>query len=131
VLRAPWKKIVCTPTDISVKTHMTAAMVKQIEATGTPVARYVARFAMLTPGADIMWDELAAAAWIDPSIITRSEARFMSVDVDRGAGYGNTLTWNPNDNVHPATQPVQIQFDLDSEKFYRMFVSLMTSPTPR
>jgi purine nucleosidase len=95
------------------------------------VARYVARFAMLTPGADIMWDELAAAAWIDPSIITRSEVRFMSVDVDRGAGYGNTLTWNSNDNVHPATQPVQIQFDLDSEKFYRMFVSLMTSPTPR
>jgi purine nucleosidase len=131
VLRARWKKIVCTPTDISVKTHMTAAMVKQIEAAETPVARYVARFAMLTPGADIMWDELAAAAWIDPSIITRSEARFMSVDVDRGAGYGNTLTWNSNDGVHPATQPVQIQFDLDSEKFYRMFVSLMTSPTPR
>ena len=50
VLRAPWKKIVCTPTDISVKTHMTAALVKQIEASGTPLARYIARFAMLTPG---------------------------------------------------------------------------------
>ena len=50
VLRAPWKKIVCTPTDISVKTHMTAAMVKQIEAGGTPLARYIAKFAMLTPG---------------------------------------------------------------------------------
>src|SRR5450755_405381 len=48
VLRAPWKKIVCTPTDVSVKTRMTAAMVKQIEAGGTPLARYVAKFAMLT-----------------------------------------------------------------------------------
>ena len=48
VLRAPWKKIVCTPTDISVKTKMTAAMVKQIEAAGTPIARYIAKFAMLT-----------------------------------------------------------------------------------
>ncbi len=92
VLRAPWKKIVCTPTDISVKTHMTAAMVKQIEASGTPLARYIARFAMLTPGADIMWDELAAAAWIDPTLITKSETRYMGVDLDRGAGYGNTLT---------------------------------------
>lgn len=130
VLRAPWRKIVCTPTDISVKTHMTAAMVKQIEAAGTPVARYVAKFAMLTPGADIMWDEITAAAWLDPGIITRSETRYMSVDVDYGAGYGNTLTWDVKDNSHPRTQQVEIQFDLDLEKFYRMFVELMSSPTP-
>ncbi len=128
VLRAPWKKIVCTPTDISVKTYMTAAMVKQIEAAGTPVARYVAQFAMLTPGADIMWDELAAASWIDPSIITRTESRYMTVDLDRGGGYGNTLTWSADDKQHPATQRVEIQFDLDVEKFYRMFVGLMTAP---
>jgi len=130
VLRAPWKKIVCTPTDISVKTHMTAALVEEIEAAGTPVARYVARFAMITPGADIMWDELAAAAWIDPSILTRSEMRYMSIDLDRGAGYGNTLTWALNETVRPAPRPVEIQFDLDTKKFYRMFVDLMTAPTP-
>jgi purine nucleosidase len=130
VLRAPWKKIVCTPTDISIKTHMTAALVKQIEASGTPLTRYIARFAMLTPGADIMWDELAAAAWIDPTLITRSETRYMAVDLDRGAGYGNTLTWAAKDTLRPAAQPVQIQLDLDAEKFYRMFAALMTAPTP-
>jgi purine nucleosidase len=130
VLRAPWKKIVCTPTDISIKTHMTAALVKQIEASGTPLARYIARFAMLTPGADIMWDELAAAAWIDPALITKSEIRHMAVDLDRGAGYGNTLTWAANDTSRPAARPVEIQIDLDTEKFYRMFVALMSGPTP-
>ena len=41
VLRAPWKKIVCTPTDISLKTRLTPAMIKQIGAAGTPLARYV------------------------------------------------------------------------------------------
>ncbi|HEV2399983.1 MAG TPA: nucleoside hydrolase [Candidatus Sulfotelmatobacter sp.] len=130
VLRAPWKKIVCTPTDISVKTQMTAALVKEIESAGTPIARYIPKFAMLTPGADIMWDELAAAAWLDPTIITRSETRFMSVDLDHGATYGNTLTWTQDANPAPATQKVQIQFDLDTAKFYRMFVKLMTGPTP-
>src|SRR5215469_4439134 len=131
VLRAPWKKIVCTPVDISVKTSFTPAMAKQIEASGGPVARYVAKFAILTPpGADIMWDELAAAAWMDPSIITRSESRFMSVDLDHGVGYGNTLTWAADDKSHPPTQRVEIQLDLDAEKFYRMFVGLMTAPTP-
>jgi inosine-uridine nucleoside N-ribohydrolase len=127
VLRAPWKKIVCTPTDVSVKTHMTAALVKQIEASETPIGKYIAKFAMLTPGADIMWDELAAAAWIDPSIITRSETRFMSVDIDHGAGYGNTLTWT---SAQPGTRPVEIQFDVDAAKFYRMFAELMMAKTP-
>jgi len=131
VLRAPWKKIVSTPTDISVKTHMTAQMVKQIEASGTPLARYLVKFAMLTPGADIMWDELAAAALLDPTIITRSETRYMSVDLDHDAGYGNTLTWSLKDKAHPPAQPVEIQFDLDSAKFYRMFLDLMMATTPR
>jgi purine nucleosidase len=130
-LRAPWKKIVCTPTDISVKTHMTPALAKQIEASGTPLARYVARFAMFTPGADIMWDELAAAAWIDPTLITKSETRYMTVDLDHGAGYGNTLTWSADGNPRLGAQLVEIQFDLNTEKFYQMFVSLMTAPTPK
>jgi len=130
VLRAPWKKIVCTPTDTSIKTHMTSALVKQIEASGTPLARYIFRFAMLTPGADIMWDELAAAAWIDPTLITKRETCYLAVDLDHGAGYGNTLTWATNDTFKPAAQLVEIQIDLDVEKFYRMFVALMTAPTP-
>jgi inosine-uridine nucleoside N-ribohydrolase len=105
-------------------------LVKPIEASGTPLARYIARFAMLTPGADIMWDELAAAAWIDPSLITKSEKRYMAVDLDRGAGYGNTLTWAITDGTKLTAQPVEIQFDLDTEKFYRMFTALMEAPTP-
>jgi len=131
VLRAHWKKIVCIPTDISLKVHLTPALVKQIEASDTPIAQYISRFAMYTPGADVMWDELAAEAWIDPSLITKRETRYMSVDLDRGAGYGNTLTWSDKDKPAVALQPVEIQMDLDTEKFYKLFVSLMTAPTPK
>jgi purine nucleosidase len=130
VLRAPWKKIVCTPTDISVKTRLTPEMIKQIDAGGTALSYYVAHFYQLAPGADIMWDELAAAAWIDPTLITKRETRYMSVDLDRGAGYGNTLTWSEKDKPAYVVQPVEIQVDLDQEKFCRMFVRLMTAPTP-
>src|ERR1700693_2211581 len=121
VLRAPWKKIVCTPTDISVKTSLTPAMIQQIDKAGTPLAHYVARFYQSFPGADIMWDELAAAAWIDPAIITKRETRYMSVDLDRGAGYGNTLTWSERDKPGVTGPPGEGQMDLDTEKFYRMF----------
>ena len=127
VLRAPWKKIVCTPVDISIKTLLTPAMVKQIASSGTPLARYIARFYQEGMGFDFMWDELAAGAWMDPSVITKSETRYMSVDTDHGAGYGNTLTWGENDRPTVTVEPVEIQMDLDKEKFYQMFMDLVTT----
>lgn len=77
-----------------------------------------------------MWDELAAAAWIHPTLITKRESRYMDVELDRGAGYGNTLTWAEKDKPKVVMQPVEIQVDLDTQKFYQMFVTLMTAPTP-
>jgi inosine-uridine nucleoside N-ribohydrolase len=130
VLRAPWKKITCTPVDISLKTRLTPELVKQIDASGTALAHYVSQFYQPGIGAATMWDELAAAAWIDPTLITKKETRYMSVDIDHGAGYGNTLTWGEKDKPKITLQPVEIQMDLDSEKFYRMFVDLMSAPTP-
>jgi len=129
-LGAPWKKIVCTPVDISIKTALTPQMVKEIERSGTPLAKYLARFYQAGQGAQYMWDELAAAAWLDPSLITKTETRYMSVDIDRGAGYGNTLTWIDKDKPDQVGTPVEIQMDLDNEKFNRMFIALMTAPTP-
>ena len=131
VLRAPWKKITCTTVDISVKTSLTPAMVKRIAASGTPQGQYIAKFYQSFTGADIMWDELAAAAWIDPSIITKKETRFMSVNLDRGAGYGDTLTWFERDKPAITVRPVEIQVDLDNAKFDRMFEALMSAPPPK
>ena len=52
----------------------------------------------------------------------------MGVDLDHGAGYGNTLTWDVKDSLKPAATAVEIQFDLDTEKFYKIFVDLMARP---
>jgi purine nucleosidase len=130
VLHANWKKIICTPVDISIKTRLTQAMVDEIAKAGTPLALYVAQYYMRGPGADFMWDELAAAAWIDPSIITKRDVRYMAVDTDHSASYGNTLTWLEGDKPKRQLQRVEILVDLDSEKFYRMFIDLMRAPTP-
>ena len=54
----------------------------------------------------------------------------MSVNLDPGPGYGDTLTWLEKDKPGIPVHPVEIQVDLDKEKFYRMFVSLMSAPTP-
>ncbi len=91
VLRAPWKKITVTTVDISVKTHMTRAMIDEIAKAGTPSAQYIGKWA----DDELLWDELAAAAWIDPSIITKEELLAMDIDISHAAGYGNTLVWLP------------------------------------
>jgi purine nucleosidase len=126
VLRAPWKKITCTLVDISVKTKLTPEMIAQIKTAGTPLALYVAKYFQPGPGNDYMWDELAAEAWLDPTIITDRETRYMDVDIDHGAAYGNTLTWTDRDKPAIQLQPVEIQLDLDKEKLYKMFIGLMT-----
>ena len=96
-LTAPWKKIVCTTVDISVKTRLTADLIDRIKAADTPAARYIGKYARLRGNYNYLWDELAAAAWLDPSLITKQETLFMDVNLDRGAGYGNTLTWTEHD----------------------------------
>ena len=53
----------------------------------------------------------------------------MGVDIDHGAGYGNTLTWTSKDDLKVTTQPVEVQVDLDTKRFYDMFVHLMSAPS--
>ncbi len=93
-------------------------------------SRYIARFYQPSDGNDYMWDELAAAAWIDPTLITKQETRYLNVDTGHGAAYGNTLTWTDRDRPGIATQPVTVQMELDKVRFYDMFVNLMSAPTP-
>src|SRR5580700_2229485 len=130
VLRAPWKKITATTVDISIKTRLTAEMIKEISAANTPLAKYVAKYFQPGLGSDYMWDELAAIAWLDPAIITKRETLYMAVDIDRGANYGNTLTWSARDKPKLPVREVEVLGDLDKEKFYREFIHLMTGPTP-
>jgi inosine-uridine nucleoside N-ribohydrolase len=131
VYHAPWKKIVCTPVDISVKTRLTADLINRIKAADSPAAQYIAKYSSLRGNYNYLWDELSAAAWLDPSIITKKETLFLDVDLGRGAGYGNTLSWTEHYKPKLDLPAVEVQDDLDLEKFYKMFVDLLSAPTPK
>jgi len=131
VLRAPWKKITCTTVDISVKTRMSQELIDHVKLGTTPVARYIGTYARVHGTYNYLWDELASAAWLDPSLIAKKETRYMDVNLDRGVGYGDTLTWTDTDKPTRDLRPVEIQVDLDTERFYKMFVDLLTAETPR
>src|ERR1700704_817130 len=130
VFRAPWKKMVCTTVDISVKTRMTQDLINRIKAGNSPAAHYVGTYARLFGEYNYLWDELAAAAWLEPSLITKKETRFMDVDISRGANYGNILTWSDKDKPKIELKPGGVQGDLDAERFYKTFVDLLKADTP-
>ncbi len=124
VLRAPWKKVTITPIDISVKTRFTTEMKATISKANTPVTQYLDKYSL--PG--YMWDEIAGAALIDPSIITGQKQLYMDIDVDHGASYGKTIFWDAKAQVPPYLRLANVQFDIDAEKFYKLYIELMTRP---
>lgn len=124
VLRAPWKKMTITPIDISVKTRYTNEMKAEIAKAHTPVTDYLDKYSL--PG--YMWDEIAGAALIDASIITGQKKLYMDIDIDHGASYGKTLFWDETAAVPPYERPANVQFDIDAEKFYKIYMDLMMRP---
>ena len=123
-MRAPWKKITITPIDISVKTMLNPAVRAAIAKADTPVARYLTKYA----AESFMWDELSAAAMIDPSIITGQKQLYVDIDVDHGPGYGETLFWGLQAQVPPYERLATVQFEVDAPKLYDLYVKLMTQP---
>lgn len=131
VLLAPWNKVVCTTVDISVKTRLTETLIDEIKAANVPAAKYVGTYAHLRGQYNYLWDELASLAWLDPSLITAKDTKYLDVDLNRGAAYGDTLSWTEQDKPAIHGPQVEIQVDLDLQKFYREFVDLLSAPTPR
>jgi inosine-uridine nucleoside N-ribohydrolase len=128
VLRAHWPFVIATTVDVSVKTQLSPQMLEQIAAVKTPVAQYLAKYS--EPARSYLWDELAAAAWLDPSLITSERQTYMDVDIDHAAAYGDTLTWS--EQVKPGLELplVHAQMDVDMPRFAKFFVQLMTASTP-
>lgn len=127
VMSAPWKKITITPVDISVKTSLTDDIKGEIAKSSSPTAKYLTQFA--PPGGSFtgyMWDEIAAAALADPSIITRQQELYVNVDIGHGAGYGQTIFVEKEVKVPSWWKLATVQWDLDTQRFYKMYIDLMS-----
>jgi len=123
VLRADWPRVDVTTVDVSIKAPFTQRMLDEISKSQSPTARYIAAWSQ---DRYYMWDELAACAWLDPTLITKEELLYMDVDLSHGPAYGDTLTWT--EKLKPATgvRLVHAQVDVDLPRFQEMFVGLMT-----
>lgn len=126
-LHAPWKRIVQVPVDPSTKTLFTPEMIAKIGAAETPLAKYVAKYAESFP----LWDEIAAAVWLEPGIATRTEKMLVDIDTDNGAGYGNTLGWAVGKGPGLGEREVEVVFDVDVAKLNALVVERFTRAASR
>jgi len=125
VLHAHWPRIDLTTVDISIKTDFNKAMLDEISRSENPAAKYLAAY---TSDFYYCWDELAAAAWLDPSIITKEEKLYIDVSLSRGPSYGDTLSWSAANKPSLDLQLVHVQTDLDLPRFNKLFIDLMKAP---
>ena len=121
VLHEAWPRIVQIPVDPTTKTFFRKELYAEIGRAGTPVAVYVARYGEGFP----MWDELAAAVWLDPSLVKRSQKMLEDVAAGDGADYGSTLSWPIGRGPGLGEREVEVVQDVDVPRFERLTVKLL------
>lgn len=127
VLREPWKKITELPIDPTTKTFFKPEFIDIVGKGNTPFSAYLKQFGQSFP----MWDELAAAVWLDPSIVTRSQSLLVDIDTSFTAGYGNTLSWPLDGGPGMGERPVTVIEDIDLPAFEKMTLDLLTATTTK
>jgi inosine-uridine nucleoside N-ribohydrolase len=72
-----------------------------------------------------MWDETAAAAWLDPGLVRRRDRMAMDVAVDHGADYGATLSWAAGGGPGLGEPDIEVVRAIDIPGLERLFVRLL------
>ncbi len=116
-LTADWPKITCLGS-ITMKTRVDQALIDRVGAVDSPVARMIAKYIEKLP----LWDELAAAVIVDPSIATATVDGYMDVEIEHGINYGLTHVWPEAYRPHAGERVVTIVTDVDSGKLTEMFL---------
>ena len=126
VLHEPWKKITEVPIDPTTRTFFKPEFTREVAKGQAPFDAYLGQFGQSYP----MWDELAVAVWLDPSIVTRATILRVDVDTSFTAGYGSTLSWAVGEGPGLGERPVTVVFDVDVPRFERLAIGLLKAPTP-
>lgn len=124
VSRSPWKKIIVVPVDPSTVTQLTPDLRARLQRATTPnVAAILDHFQTGLP----MWDEIAAAAWLDPDVVTGWDTLYVDADTQFGPGYGDTLSWREGYQPGLGEQKAQVIRSIDPAKMEGLMLRLMAA----
>jgi len=124
VARSPWKRIIMVPVDPSTATQITPDLKKRLAAVASPDLSVA--LAGMEAGFPL-WDEIAAAVWLNPELISSSRDLYIDVDTHFGPGYGNTLSWDEHYQPGLGEQKTEVILEVDADGLYDLMEELMAN----
>jgi inosine-uridine nucleoside N-ribohydrolase len=119
-----------TPLNATRKTRFSREWFEKIAAANTPLTalikeRMAGRFEKDPNAGGQMYDQLAVAALIDPSLVTSVDL-YVDVDANRGPSYGTTVGGRKPWGGGEGARQMAVQHDVDFPRFIAMFVERVT-----
>ena len=128
VARSPWKKITVVPVDPSTATQLTPELLERLASAARPGIRAV--LAKWEPGFPL-WDEIAAAVWLDPTLVTEQDKLFIDFNTQFSASYGDMLSWRAGYQPGLGEQPADVVRSIDAKRMEALMVKLMANGARR
>jgi inosine-uridine nucleoside N-ribohydrolase len=126
VLSAPWPTVTVVA-DVSGDAKFSGEDSDQITAARTAISKYVIDYSRLDRSKDWpLWDELAAAILIDPTI-AKSDDTWLSINLDHGEDYGLVHVCNDQDVPASEKSKVRMVKSVDLKSFKARFVKCMSA----
>jgi inosine-uridine nucleoside N-ribohydrolase len=117
MLTAPWAKIVVIA-NVSNDLILDQPLADRIDAKKSPVTDLIVKNADNLP----LWDQLAVAIALDPTLVTKSVDAWMDVEIAQGPYYGSARLWPDTTRPHQGEQEVEFVTAVDSKRFLDGFI---------
>jgi len=128
-VRTPFADQLIVGLDVCGKYRFNKELFERIAAVNTPTAKmfkekYGPVFKKDPNYTRLVWDTIAAAVVIDPTLIVEEETRWVDVNSDYGLDYGRSLGYSKRGPA--GTQKARILFTIDEERFWNLMVDMLT-----
>jgi purine nucleosidase len=125
-LREKWAKVTTTTVDVSLKTRAEPEVLDGLAKAHSAAAQWVTRYTPRPLSPNYLWDEMAVAAWLDPSLIRGERFVYMDAATDHGAPYGDTLIYTDADKPSLTPSRVHAITDVDLPRLQQMIVDRLS-----
>jgi inosine-uridine nucleoside N-ribohydrolase len=134
VLRSAIPRIVLSPLNVSRKTGLTKEWYEKMVARPTPLTALLKetvgpRFAQDPGRRMLMYDQVAVASLVDPSLVTTTDL-YVDVDAHPGLDYGTSLGGAEPWPGAEGARMVSVQHDLDWKRFIELFIDRVSRASP-
>ena len=128
-VRAAFAEQLIVGLDVCEKYRFNKKLFERITAVNTPIAKmfkekYGPEFKKEPNYTRLVWDTIAVAVVIDPSLITEEETRWVDVNSDYSLDYGRSLGYSKRGPA--GTQKARILLAIDEKRFWNLMVDMLT-----